>query len=81
MIIEVVSPFNPNNDYIRKLSLYDQYKVHEYWIINPMNLSTLVYRQDQSGLYTAPDMYTFIDKIPVGIFEDLYIDFNDISLE
>lgn len=27
LIIEVVSPFNPNSDYIRKLSLYDHFKV------------------------------------------------------
>lgn len=36
MIVEVISPFNPSNDYVRKLNLYEQFKVKEYWIINPM---------------------------------------------
>ena len=36
MIVEVVSPFNPRNDYIKKLSLYEEFKVKEYWIVNPM---------------------------------------------
>ena len=36
MIVEVVSPFNPRNDYIKKLSLYEELKVREYWIVNPM---------------------------------------------
>ena len=26
MIVEVVSPFNPRNDYIKKLNLYEEYK-------------------------------------------------------
>ena len=36
MIVEVVSHYNPNNDFIRKLNLYDKYKVKEYWIVNPI---------------------------------------------
>lgn len=36
MIVEVISPFNPSNDYVRKLNLYEQFKVKEYWIVNPM---------------------------------------------
>jgi len=35
MIVEVVSPYNPSSDYVRKLNLYEQFKVREYWIVNP----------------------------------------------
>lgn len=80
LIIEVVSPYNPTNDYIRKLSLYSQFKVREYWIVNPMKESILVYQLGDDNAYAAPETYTFKDKLKVGIFENLFIDFNVISL-
>lgn len=80
MIIEVVSPFNPNSDYIRKLNLYDQYKVREYWIVNPMEETILVYKLAENNQYAAPKTYTFKDKIKVGIYDNLEIDFNSLDL-
>lgn len=80
MIIEVVSPFNPNSDYIRKLNLYDQYKIREYWIVNPMNETILVYKLDKNNQYAAPESYTFKDKIKVGIYDNLEIDFKTLDL-
>lgn len=80
MIIEIVSPYNPNNDFIRKLNLYDKYKVKEYWIVNPMKNNILVYKLDESERYGMPDIYTFEDKIKIGIYNDLEIDFNSFNL-
>ena len=34
-IIEIVSPANPSDDYIRKLYYYKNYEVREYWIVDP----------------------------------------------
>lgn len=80
MIIEIVSPYNPSNDYVRKLSLYEQFNVREYWIINPMKETILVYRLDENNQYAAPDSYTFKNKIKVGIYDNLEIDFNSLDL-
>ena len=80
MIVEVVSPYNPNNDFIRKLNLYDIYKVKEYWIVNPMKKNILIYKLDEKERYGMPDIYTFEDKVPVGIYDDLEIDFNSFNL-
>lgn len=80
MIIEVVSQFNPNSDYIRKLNLYNQYKVREYWIVNPMKETILVYRIDDTMQYGAPESYTFKDKVKAGIYDELEIDFNSFTL-
>ena len=79
MIVEVISPFNPSNDYVRKLNLYEQFKVKEYWIINPMRKNILVYTLTDNG-YDAPISYTFEDKIKVNIYDNLEIDFNSIDL-
>ena len=79
MIVEVISPYNPSNDYVRKLNLYENFKVKEYWIINPMKMNILVYVLTENG-YDAPTSYTFNDKVKVNIYYNLEIDFNSIDL-
>lgn len=80
MIVEVVSPFNPSNDYIKKLSLYQEYKVKEYWIVNPMKKTILVYTLEIDS-YGAPTSYTFDNEIKVSIFENLTIDFKSLDIQ
>ena len=80
MIIEIVSPYNPSNDYVRKLGLYEQFKVKEYWIINPMEKTIVVYKLDDNMQYEAPKFYTFKDIIKVCIYDNLEIDFNSLEL-
>lgn len=79
MIIEIISPFNPSNDYVRKLNLYEQFKIKEYWIVNPMKKNILVYTLTDNG-YNMPDMYTFNDKVKVNIYNDLEIDFKSFNI-
>lgn len=79
MIVEVVSAFNPQNDYVKKLNLYQEYKVKEYWIVNPMKKNILVYTLTENG-YGMPDIYTFNDKVKVNIFKSLDIDFSTIDI-
>lgn len=80
-ILEVISPFNPSSDYVRKLNLYQQFRVREYWIINPIKETILVYRLDENMQYAAPDTYTFKDIVEVGIYNGgLKIDFLKLDL-
>ncbi len=64
-------PYNPNNDYIKKLNLYDAYKVKEYWIVNPMNNTILVYTLESDNGYGIPIIYTFEDKVKVNIYDNM----------
>lgn len=77
-IIEIVSPGNSSHDYIRKLNLYADSGVREYWIVNPMEQSIFVYHLEKDSFKAAS--YTFHDKIKVNIYNDLWIDFSDIGL-
>ncbi len=77
-IIEIVSPGNPDHDYIRKLNLYKDAGVREYWIIDPRRDKIFVYFFDQDDFKV--DMYTFQDKIKVNIYEDFWIDFRELNL-
>jgi Uma2 family endonuclease len=79
MIVEVISAYNPSNDYVRKLNLYEKFKVKEYWIINPMKKNILVYVLTEHG-YDAPTAYTFNDTVKVNIYDNLEIDFKSIDI-
>ena len=69
-IIEIISPGNPGHDYIRKLNLYMNSGVREYWIVNPMKSTVTVYDFEHEK---GTDQYVFKDTIPVCIYEDLSI--------
>lgn len=77
-IIEIVSPGNPSDDYIRKLYYYQNAGVHEYWIVDPRTEKVIVYHLEQPDFQMAS--YTFQDKIQVNIWEDFWIDFQELGL-
>ncbi|QCX33506.1 Uma2 family endonuclease [Caloramator sp. E03] len=77
-IIEIVSPSSAALDYIKKLNLYNQYKVKEYWIINPATLKILVYKLMENNEYGQPEQFTFDDIVKLDLL-NLTIDFNLIK--
>lgn len=77
-IIEIVSPSNSSHDYIRKLNLYADAGVREYWIVNPIEQSIFVYHLEKDSFKAKS--YTFQDKIKINIYDDLWIDFQEITL-
>ena len=76
-IIEIISPGNSSHDYIRKLNLYADAGVREYWIVNPVNHTVFVYHLEENKFEVSS--YTFQDKIKVHIYDDLWIDFTEIN--
>ena len=77
-IIEIVSPSNPADDYIRKLYHYQNAGVREYWIVDPRTEKVIVYHLEQPDFQMAS--YTFQDKIQANIWEDFWIDFQELGL-
>ena len=76
-IIEIVSPSSRPMDYYTKLSLYRSAGVREYWIVDPMKQTILVYDMEHDS---APAIYSFADNIKVNIYDDLWIDFRKLNL-
>lgn len=77
-IIEIVSPSNPGDDYIRKLNLYADAGVREYWIVDPHNEKVFAYHLEEGKF--GCEAYAFQDNMKVNIYDDLWIDFSGLDL-
>lgn len=59
LVVEVLSISNRRHDKVRKLKLYDEYNVHEYWITDPEKNVIDVYRRQNGNL-------TLVEKVELG---------------
>ena len=75
-IIEIVSPANPADDYIRKLYYYKNYGVREYWIVDSKR-KTITINYFEGNIVSV--QYPFDSIIKVNIYDDLLINFSQIS--
>ena len=75
LIFEIVSPASRKMDYSLKNTIYSQAGVREYWIVDPAKERTTVYHYEDDA---APVIYTFLQKIPVGIHDGLEIQISEL---
>ena len=74
-VIEIVSPSTERMDYGIKLFKYRSAGVREYWIVNPLKQTVMVYDfQDNLGT----KQYSFDETIPACICQDLAICVNQL---
>lgn len=74
LVIEIVSPSNRKMDYVRKLALYKEAGVREYWIVDSKHKQVTVYDFEHDK---EPVLHPFSERIKVGIYDDLYLDVLD----
>ena len=65
-------------DYFIKLFKYRTAGVREYWIVDRMR-ATVTVHQFEEGVPDITQEYSFADKIKVGIYDELEIDFEDLK--
>ena len=75
-VIEIASPSDPKRDYLLKLDKYRRAKVLEYWIVDPMKKTVLVY---DFASDIPLSIYCFTDKVRSILFPDLEIDFTEMA--
>ena len=74
LIIEVCSPSTIRNDKVLKFNKYETIGVKEYWIVEPEGKFISIFTLQENKRYGRPEIYTDVDKVKVGIFEELIID-------
>ena len=77
LAVEIVSPSNPENDYIDKVRDYPLMGVPRYLIVDPRDGACLYYWDSDGKTYRQSLPYTFGDVISVG---DWTIDTSELVL-
>ena len=74
--IEIVSPSSIKMDYERRVKLYREAGVREYWIVDAQKERVTVYDFEHDKETAA---YAFTDRIKAGIFEELYLNLSEMD--
>lgn len=76
-IIEIVSPGSKRLDYYTKLALYRANGVREYWIVDPLKKTIVIYDMEHDG---GPVLHSLSDTVKVNICDGLEIDFSRLHI-
>jgi Uma2 family endonuclease len=76
LVIEILSPSNTAIEMERKLRLYREAKVNEYWIVDPENKGITVYHFPNGEI--AGKSYGSTGTIPVSVLPGLVISLEEV---
>ncbi|EID43296.1 hypothetical protein PthstB1num2_06400 [Parageobacillus thermoglucosidasius] len=76
LMVEILTPSNPEHDLVTKFNLYMAYGVKEYWIVNPMKDMITVYALNEEGLYEQADI-----KAGTGVVQSVCFPGLELNLE
>lgn len=79
LVIEITSPHTAAKDAKLKLALYEKTGVREFWLVQPLDATVMVFTLDNNGKYGNPETFAPNDQIPVKIFSgELLVDLAQI---
>ena len=76
LVVEILSPTNTADEYIRKFSLYMRAGVREYWVVAPESKTVQAFVL-RDGAYTGM-VYDAAAVLPSAILEGLSITLGDV---
>ncbi len=76
LVIEILSSGNSKKEMGIKFDLYEENKVLEYWIVEPLNETVQIYSL-QNEKYIGLKPFTIDDKIKSVLFPDLNFDIKE----
>jgi Uma2 family endonuclease len=76
LVVEILSPSNTADEYIRKFNLYMKAGVREYWVVAPASKTVQSFVL-QNGLYTGT-VYDSGAALPSVVLEGLSISLSDV---
>ena len=78
LIVEILSKSTRKKDLIDKFLIYQEAGVREYWIVDTKAKTVTAYTMQQNGEYDDGNVYIPGEKAPVYIFDEEYVDLNDV---
>jgi Uma2 family endonuclease len=83
LVVEVQSPSTANRDLDKKLHLYEDAGVKEYWVVLPKDKSVIVFLLQANGKYDDGTAYEYseVKKVPVATLKGLEIDLQELFEE
>ncbi|MDR3115043.1 MAG: Uma2 family endonuclease [Treponema sp.] len=79
LVVEILSPSNTADEYVRKCNLYIKAGVREYWILEPKSKTVQTFVL-QNGAYTGR-VYDSGMALPSAVLEGLSITLQDVFAE
>jgi Uma2 family endonuclease len=81
-VIEILSKHTSEKDLTKKFDVYEQTGVKEYWVVDPVGETVLVYVLNKAGKYEG-HLKPFIrtEKISPTVLPDLVIDLEEVFPE
>ncbi len=72
LVVEVLSPSNPEHDLVRKFGGYARFGVRHYWMLNPVGETLVAYRledggYDEVGRATGEELFEVTDPFAVRL--------------
>jgi len=80
LIVEILSPSNSKYDLNTKFDLYEEAGVLEYWIVNPMEKTILVYSL-KDGKYYGLSPKTEDNEIASILFPEMKFHLEEVFLD
>lgn len=77
LVIEILSPSTLRHDRVRKLNLYGQFGVPEYWMVHPHPFVVEV-MSNREGVFSIMGAYTEVDKLTSPRLPELHLDLKAI---
>ncbi len=78
LIVEVLSPYTAQTDLKDKFDLYEKVGVKEYWLIQPIDRTVMIFTRGTDGKYGRPARYTEEGEIEITFLAPLRIVLKDV---
>ncbi|HMP14472.1 MAG TPA: Uma2 family endonuclease, partial [Saprospiraceae bacterium] len=71
LVVEIISPGSVKRDRIEKMAIYEQFKIKEYWLVDPNNQSIEIYtlKDDKYALHAFADATEKVQSVVLAGLE------------